>query len=66
MVKHAFRELNLVLPNFAAYGKEFFFAGEQLHGVTHAHALNGMKHCRYRDLVKAGVRNHRIQMHLNR
>ncbi|WP_044641191.1 hypothetical protein [Risungbinella massiliensis] len=66
MAKQAFAELHLVAPDQIIDGKKYFFRGELEHGITHAQALKELDRLGYTDLAKAGMKNHRFQMFLNR
>ncbi|MCM3079365.1 hypothetical protein [Brevibacillus invocatus] len=66
MAKHTFEELQAVYPNRVIDGQRYFFEGEVTHSVTHAQALSELSRFGYNDMVQAGIRNHRVQMYLNR
>ncbi|RAP76152.1 hypothetical protein [Paenibacillus montanisoli] len=66
MVDQSFAELASVFPDQVIDGQTYFLAGEQEHGITHAHALLELERLGYGELTKAGMRNHRLQMQLNR
>jgi len=66
MAKHTFEELLTVIPNRVIEGQRYFFEGEVTHSITHADALINLERFGYTDLAQAGIRNHRIQMYLNR
>ncbi|HZG80446.1 MAG TPA: hypothetical protein VEZ13_06685 [Brevibacillus sp.] len=66
MAKHTFAELQTVIPNRVIDGQRYFFEGEVTHSITHAEALTNLDRFGYADLAQAGIRNHRVQMYLNR
>jgi len=66
MVKQALVELNTVIPNQVIQGQRYFFSGEKEHGITHAHALLELEKFGFQEIVESGMRNHRVQMYLNR
>lgn len=66
MIKQAFIELHTVVPDLIIDGKKYFFSGEQEHGITHAQALTELERFGYNELVLAGMKNHRLQLYLNR
>jgi hypothetical protein len=66
MAMHTFAELHTVIPNRVIDGQTYFFEGEVTHSVTQAQALSELDRFGYQELVQAGMRNHRVQMYLNR
>lgn len=66
MAKHTFAELDAVFPNRVIDGRLYFFEGEVTHSITHAQALSELSQFGYEEMVQSGIRNHRIQMYLNR
>ncbi|GED27751.1 hypothetical protein BAG01nite_38530 [Brevibacillus agri] len=66
MARRTFAELHTVVPGRVIDGQRYHFAGEIVHGVTHAQALTDLERFGYGELVQAGMVNHRIQTYLNR
>ncbi|WP_103108174.1 hypothetical protein [Brevibacillus reuszeri] len=66
MAERAFDELHTVIPGRVIDGLRYHFAGEVVHSVTHAQALTDLERFGYGELVTPGIRNHRVQMYLNR
>ncbi|MEJ8547845.1 hypothetical protein [Brevibacillus borstelensis] len=66
MAQRTFGELHTVAAGRKINGVMYFFAGETEHSITFAQALTDLERFGYKDLVDAGMVNHRIQMHLNR
>ncbi|WP_308639359.1 hypothetical protein [Paenibacillus silvisoli] len=66
MIERSFAELASVYPDQSIGGQTYFMAGEQEHGITHAHALLELERMGYGELTEQGMRTHRLQMLLNR
>lgn len=66
MAERAFDELHTVIPGRVIDGLRYHFAGEVVHSVTHAQALTDLERFGYGELVTPGIRNHRMQLYLNR
>ncbi|MGG1660401.1 hypothetical protein [Brevibacillus sp. NRS-1366] len=66
MAKWTFAELHTVVPGRVIDGLRYHFAGEVVHSVTHAQALTDLERFGYKELASAGIRNHRVQMYLDR
>lgn len=66
MAQRAFEELHTGSAGRKIDGVMYHFAGETEHSITFAQALTDLERFGYKDLVDAGMINHRIQMYLNR
>lgn len=66
MAERTFDELHTVIPGRVIDGVRYHFAGEVVHSVTHAQALTDLERFGYQELVSAGIRNHRVQLYLDR
>ena len=61
LIAASFRELAEIHPDQTLDGRRYFFAGEKLHLVTHAHALLGLDALGHAALARRGLIAHRRQ-----
>ncbi len=66
MLEYSFSELEEVYPNQDIAGKKYFFTGEKIHLVTHAHALVMLNDLGHSELLESGFRNQRQYIKLAR
>ncbi|GED71564.1 hypothetical protein BRE01_52660 [Brevibacillus reuszeri] len=66
MAARTFDELHTVIPGRVIDGQRYHFAGEVVHSVTHAQALSDLERFGYGELVESGMRNHHVQLYLDR
>lgn len=66
MIRAALAELDPVYDDAEIDGRRYFFAGEKLHGVTHAQALCLLEDLGHGPMARAGFAGHRRQLELNR
>lgn len=59
-------EFDLVYPDQQIEGQRYFFAGEKLHLVTHAHALLQLEALGHPEIARCGLTAHRRQVVLTR
>lgn len=59
LIKTTFNELVDVYPSQNIEGKNYFFTGEKVHLVTHAHALIVLHQLGYTELAEQGFQNQR-------
>lgn len=62
--QEAFRACRDLVPDADVDGRRHFFAGEKIHLVTHAHALDCLDELGYAPLARAGLVSERIQLKL--
>ncbi len=66
MIKMTFNELADVYPSQNIEGKHYFFTGEKVHLVTHAHSLIMLAELGYPELTVEGFKNQRQYIKLAR
>ncbi|QRG68018.1 hypothetical protein [Brevibacillus choshinensis] len=66
MAKRTFEELPPVVPGRVIDGVMYFFSGEVDHSITHAQALTDLERFGYGEFTAKGMRNHRVQLYLDR
>ncbi len=55
-----------VIPDQSVNGKHYFFASDQLHIITHAHALRELHKLGYESLASKGIRSLEKQIYLTK
>jgi hypothetical protein len=58
LIRDSISELEVIYPDQTIDEKRFFYAGEKLHLVTHAHALIWLADLGHKELARTGLRAH--------
>ncbi|MDR7319172.1 hypothetical protein [Brevibacillus nitrificans] len=66
MAERTFETIPPIVKGRVIEGVVYHLSGEVEHGITHAHALTDLERFGYGELTEMGMKNHRLQLHLNR